>query len=371
MKLYFYMRDRMRRRQRPIYSRLQNLPAAMPLLEGSSRLSLPEPPAGVRFAKRDGDRRRIAVAAPGELTPVSSPGPGPEAAWPGGRVVALSEEAPVRQTASGAAVPAEPGQSLTPRSPNFWLREGHTMEVNSLGMAFVLIPAGVFVMGSPEHESGRYDDEIQHEVTITQSFYLQVTPVTQGQWRAVMGTNPSSFRNGAEDCPVEQVSWHETQQFIRKLNGRKEGSYRLPTEAEWEYAARAGSTTAFANGEISSLFCEHDANLDEAGWYCGNSGWDTHPVGLKTPNDWNLYDMHGNVYEWCQDWYGAYPASPLSDPAGPPSGFRRVMRGGSWFSSAKACRLATRLHMSPNSKTAFIGFRVVASPRQTRQTVKH
>jgi formylglycine-generating enzyme required for sulfatase activity len=284
--------------------------------------------------------------------------------------VALREEASVRQTAPGTAIPQELHRILKPLSPNILLREGHTMEINSLGMAFVLIPAGVFVMGSPEHEPGRYDDEIQHEVTVTQSFYLQVTPVTQGQWRAVMGTNPSSFQDRGEDCPVEQVSWYETQQFIRMLNGRMEGTYRLPTEAEWEYAARAGSTIAFANGEITSLFCDHDANLDDTGWYCGNSGWDTHPVGLKTPNTWGLYDMHGNVYEWCQDWYGSYPTSPLSDPEGPPSGFRKVMRGGSWFSSAKACRLATRLHMSPKSKTAFIGFRVVTCPWYSWRTFK-
>lgn len=373
MKLYFYMRDRMKRRQWPIYSLLQNLPAATPLLEGSSRLSLPEPPAVVRLTRQNGDRRKIAVAALGEPNPVISPGPAPEAATLSGSAVALREspnEALVRQTEPGAAVPREARQILTPFAPNFGLREGQTMEVNSLGMAFVLIPPGVFVMGSPEHEPGRYDDEIQHEVTISQSFYLQVTPVTQGQWRAVMGTNPSSFQNSGEDCPVEQVSWHDTQQFIRRLNGRREGTYRLPTEAEWEYAARAGSTTAFANGEIISLFCDHDANLDDTGWYCGNSGWDTHPVGLKTQNAWDIYDMHGNVYEWCQDWYGSYPTSSLLDPEGPASGFRKVMRGGSWFSSAKACRLATRLHMSPNSKSAFMGFRVVICPRYPRHTLK-
>jgi len=366
MKIYFYLLDKMKRRQWPIYSPLQNLHIATSNVKDNFESSLPEPTSGARIPKNDGHKQEIALAALGEPGSLISQGPVPEATSIFGSVVSPREsnnEESVMQTAPGTAIPHELHKILMPLSPNTLSREGHTVEVNSLGMAFVLIPAGVFVMGSPEYEPGRYDDEIQHEVTITQSFYFQVTLVTQGQWRAVMGTNPASFQDRGEDCPVEQVSWYESQEFIRRINGRREGIYRLPTEAEWEYAARAGSTTAFANGEITSLFCDHDANLDDMGWYCGNSRWDTHPVGLKTPNAWGLYDMHGNVYEWCQDWYGSYPASPLSDTAGPASGHRKVMRGGSWFSSAKTCRLATRLHISPNSKTSFIGFRMVTCPR--------
>jgi formylglycine-generating enzyme required for sulfatase activity len=230
---------------------------------------------------------------------------------------------------------------------------------NSLGMSFGYVPAGTFIMGSPEHEPGRNDDEVPHEVTLTTDFYLQTTPVTQGQWQALMGNNPSGFENCGLDCPVEQVSWHECQEFFNRLNAMEEGAYRLPTEAEWEYAARAGSNTAFARGGITALFCDHDPTLDSLGWYCGNSDRQTHPVAQKVPNARGLYDMHGNVYEWCQDWYGEYPPTPLTDPGGPASGTGRVGRGGSWFSSAKTCRSASRLRMSPDSKTPFLGFRVL------------
>ena len=362
MKIYFYLLDKMKRRQWSIYSPLQNLRIARPNVKDNFESSVPESTSGARILKNDGHKQEIALATLGEPNPLISPGPVTKSTSIFDSVVSPREgnnEESVMQTNPGTAIAHKLRKNLMPLIPNNLSIEGHTMEVNSLGMAFVLIPAGVFVMGSPEYEPGRYDDEIQHEVTITQSFYLQVTPVTQGQWWAVMGTNPSSFQDHGEDCPVEQVSWYESQEFIQRLNDRGEGTYRLPTEAEWEYAARAGSTIAFANGEITSLFCGHDANLDDVGWYCGNSGWDTHPVGLRTPNAWGLYDMHGNLYEWCQDWYGSYPSSPLTDPAGPAFGPGKVMRGGSWFSSAKTCRLATRLHMSPNSKTAFIGFRVV------------
>jgi len=231
--------------------------------------------------------------------------------------------------------------------------------VNSLGMTFVLIPAGTFVMGSPEHEPGRNDDETQHEVTISQSFRLQNTPVTQAQWQTLMGKNLASFIQGGGDCPVDGISWHDCQEFIKKLNAREEGIYRLPTEAEWEYACRAGSAGALPNGELTTLFCDLDPNLDGLGWYCGNSDRHTHPLAHKTPNAWGLYDMHGNVYEWCQDWYGEYSSNLLTNPGGPGSGQRRVVRGGSWFSSAKNCRAAARLGMSPDSKTPYLGFRIL------------
>jgi hypothetical protein len=142
---------------------------------------------------------------------------------------------------------------------------------NSLGMAFINIDPGTFSMGSPEHEPGRNEDETPHDVRLTQAFYLQTTPVTQGQWRALMGSNPAFFINCGDDSPVEQVSWLDCQEFIKNLNALGEGTYRLPTEAEWEYAARAGSQTAFGLGEITVLYCDHDPALDHMGWYCGNS----------------------------------------------------------------------------------------------------
>ena len=240
---------------------------------------------------------------------------------------------------------------------------GHSF-INSLGMKFVLIPAGAFVMGSPSSELGRFDNEIQHQVTISRPFYIQTTEVTQGQWKAIMGYNPSYFKDCGDDCPVEYMTWDELQSFIRRLNA-KEGTnkYRLPTEAEWEYACRAGSRTALANGGIIEEFCGHDPNLDAMGWYCGNSGDRTHRVAQKQPNAWGLYDMHGNVYEWCQDWFDEdYPTGSVIDPAGPPSGSWRVERGGHWGASACLCRSAYRHWMDPEVSANGLGFRLARTP---------
>jgi len=167
---------------------------------------------------------------------------------------------------------------------------------NSLGQEFKLIPPGTFSMGSPSDEPGRGIGEDQHQVTLSTSFYMMTTEVTQAQWEAVMGSNPSYF-SGCPTCPVEWVSWDDVQSYITKMNLRGEGTYSLPTEAQCEYAARAGSTTAFANGEITELVCEYDPKLDAIGWYCYNSDSKTHAVGQKSPNAWGLYDMSGNVME--------------------------------------------------------------------------
>lgn len=255
---------------------------------------------------------------------------------------------------------------------------------NSLGMTFVYIPPGTFMMGSPSNEPGRDDDEIQHRVTLTRGFYLQATEVTQGQWKAVMGVNPSQFRNCGDDCPVEMLAWHDVQEFIRRLDKRASGSrYRLPTEAEWEYACRAGSSTAIYTGDLRILGKRNAPALNAIAWYGGNScvdypggsncsGWkerqyscskcSPHPVGQKEPNAWGLYDMIGNMYEWCQDWYGKYPSGALTDPTGPVSGTRRVSRGGSWDYHARSCRSANRNHFSPRYKKYYLGFRLVREP---------
>lgn len=230
--------------------------------------------------------------------------------------------------------------------------QGETF-TNSLGMNFVLIPAGTFMMGSPSDELGRRKDELQHKVTITKSFYLQSTEVTQRQWREIMGSNPSRFKDCGDNCPVEQVSWDDAQEFIVKLNER-EGTdkYRVPTEAEWEYACRAGSTTKFCFGDDETKLSAH-------AWYYDNSGPRFHPVGQKKPNAWGLYDVHGNVREWCQDRYGFYPSSPVTDPTGPSSGtFRRVFRGGSWGGYAGLCRSALRRWGDPGGPAYDLGFRV-------------
>jgi formylglycine-generating enzyme required for sulfatase activity len=229
---------------------------------------------------------------------------------------------------------------------------------NSQEMSLVYIPSGSFVMGSPEDEPGRNHDEKQYEVTLNRGFYLQSTPVTQRQWQSVTGDNPTSSSAGG-DYPVENVSWHECQVFIQKLNLLGEGVYRLPTEAEWEYACRAGGAAALGDRELTALFCEYDPFIDAVAWYCGNSDKHSHPVALKNPNPWDLYDMHGNVMEWCQDWYGEYPAGAATDPAGPPAGVGKVIRGGSWFNSAKNCRAACRAKRAPTSRSPYLGLRLV------------
>ena len=235
---------------------------------------------------------------------------------------------------------------------------------NSLGMTFILLPAGTFTMGSPSNEPGRNSDEgPQHQVTLTQPFYMQTTEVTQAQWETEMGSNPSYF-SGCPTCPVEQVSWEDVQVFLRYMNARGEGTYDLPTEAQWEYAARAGSTTAFYNGGITETGSEYDPNLDAIGWYTYNSGSETHPVGQKVPNSWGLYDMSGNVYELCRDWFSRYDSSPSTDPTGPSTGTSRVRRGGSWSYNAERSRSANRSSSSPGNRYSGIGFRLVLSPGQ-------
>ncbi len=231
---------------------------------------------------------------------------------------------------------------------------------NSLDMAFKLIPAGTFTMGSPLDELGRDSYETQHQVTLSQPFYMHTTEVTQPQWVSVMGSNPS-YNSTCSDCPVELVSWNDVQTFITELNTWGEGTYRLPTEAEWEYAARAGTTTALANGDITVTDCSYDPNLNVMGWYCYNSS-STQSVAQKNPNAWGLYDMHGNVWEWCQDWFGTYPSDSVTDPTGPISGSTRVPRGGSYSSDAWYCRSAFRGGYDPIDRYRHLGFRLVRNP---------
>ncbi len=233
---------------------------------------------------------------------------------------------------------------------------------NSLGMEFVYIEPGEFMMGSPPDEPDRFNNERRHKVRLTNGFYMQTTEVTQGQWKAVMGSNPSDFSSCGDDCPVETVSLNDAQRYIEKLNGRGGGrQYRLPTEAEWEYAARAGTDTPFSFGECLST---NDANYDGddplEGCPKGKDRGKPVPVGGLKANAWGLYDMHGNVWEWCRDWYDDYPDGPVIDPTGPADGAFRVIRGGSWILSAGNCRSAYRLHHSPDIRFNFLGFRALA-----------
>jgi formylglycine-generating enzyme required for sulfatase activity len=243
---------------------------------------------------------------------------------------------------------------------------------NSIGMRLVLVPAGEFLMGSPNSDKDAETDENPpHRVLITRPFYLGATEVTQDQYRAVTGANPSYFR-GSDDLPVENVSWDEAVAFCNRLSER-EGlkpyyesgtwgpsggdGYRLPTEAEWEYACRAGSRARFNFGD-------NEANLGEYAWFERNSYGKTHPVGHKRPNAFGLYDMHGNVWEWCWDGYEKtyYANSPGADPPGPSQAAHRVIRGGSWSRYQLLCRSARRNWKGPDLGDNFLGFRVARVP---------
>lgn len=221
----------------------------------------------------------------------------------------------------------------------------------------VLIPAGSFIMGSDEaKEDGTasyyYSPEWpQRHVTITQSFYMGIYPVTQEQYEHVMGENPSHFEGSRH--PVERVSWEEAVEFCRRLSELTGKAVHLPTEAQWEYACRAGSTTSYYYGD-------EWWELDEHGWY-GILQRSTHPVGEKRPNAWGLYDMHGNVWEWCTDWYGLYDENETVDPTGPDDHIVRVMRGGCWNSQHSHCRSASRSYNYPHARTSTCGFRIVVN----------
>jgi len=220
---------------------------------------------------------------------------------------------------------------------------------NSIGMKFKLIPAGKFTMGGGDEA---------HEVTLTKPFMLGTYEVTQAQYQQVMGTNPSNFKGASN--PVEQVNWHDAVEFCRKLSKRPAEKaagrvYRLPTEAQWEYACRAGTTTKYSFGDDVS-------QLGDYAWFWETPSRTTHPVGSKLPNAWRLHDMHGNVREWCQDWYGAYPDLAVTDPSGAGSGSYRVRRGGSWGNNAELCRSANRDPREPSFRYDSTGFRVSLSP---------
>ena len=248
------------------------------------------------------------------------------------------------------------------------------------GMEFVWVPAGEFLMGSTSALADD-DERPRTRVRISRGFYLGKYEVTQGQWQAVMGSNPSGFDECGSDCPVETVSWEDAQEFIGKLNAAAGGNrYRLPTEAEWEYAARAGSRTETPAGDLSILGMNNAPLLDGIAWYGGNSGvsyaagydcsdWGekqhassrcgTHPVGRKAPNAWGLHDMLGNVWEWVEDWKGDYPGGAVTDPRGPGSGSKRVTRGGSWADGAGYCRASARINISPGYRNFHLGFRLL------------
>lgn len=231
---------------------------------------------------------------------------------------------------------------------------------NLIGMKFIRLPAGSFLMGSPETEIRRNKNEIRHKVTLTRPFYLQTTEVTQQQWADVMGTYPSHFENCGMDCPVENVRYSNVEEFIKRLNKMDNTThYRLPTEAEWEYAARAGSYSAFFNGPMI-VEGDYSTNsyLASMGWYYRNSRQAPHRVAQKTPNAWGFYDMHGNVWEWCSDWQRPYPFHSETDPKGAVFARAKIRRGGSWAHYPEYCRSAYRSWFDPEDTKPEIGFRM-------------
>jgi formylglycine-generating enzyme required for sulfatase activity len=217
-----------------------------------------------------------------------------------------------------------------------------------INLDMVLIPAGKFKMGSPASEKGRRDDETQHEVTLTNLFYMGKYEVTQEQWEAVMGNNPSNGAIGAK-LPVTTVSWHDCQEFIKKLNAKTSGGYRLPTEAEWEYSCRAGTNTAYSFGDNLT---KADANYVDS-WIEKSLA-----VGSYKPNAFGLYDMHGNVWEWCEDWHAEYPTGAVTDPKGPSTGNGLVLRGGSFGGLVLTVRSSCRIFDQPSNRYCAFGFRL-------------
>lgn len=230
-------------------------------------------------------------------------------------------------------------------------------------MEMIYVAPGSFTMGSPETEDGHEGDETQHRVTLTKGYWLGKYEVTQRQWESVMGENPSRFKGS--DRPVEQVSWEDCQRFIAKVDAAARqqfgGGARLPTEAEWEYACRAGTTTAYSWGNaLNGDKANCDGNNPCGTAVKGRYRQETADVGSYSPNDWGFYDMHGNVYEWCNDRYGSY-GGDATNPTGAASGEDRVLRGGSWFSLARFCRSARRLGNGPGYRNYFYGFRLCCS----------
>ena len=271
------------------------------------------------------------------------------AQFPDGVFRALAENrlaelsAPVGdRPAGGAGLPASRAQPAADRDAPPRAGESRMFD----GMEFVWVPAGEFRMGSTSPEAHN-DEQPVTQVRISRGFWMGKHEVTQSEWQRVTGTNPSEFF-GCGLCPVEEVSWNDAREFIGRLNGRAGGNrYRLPTEAEWEYAARAGTTG------------DRYGNLDAIAWYRDNSGNRTHPVGQKAPNAWGLHDMLGNVWEWVADRYGDYPGGVVTDPRGPVSGSYRVCRGGGWIYRARYGRASARDLDGPGIRFDFLGFRLL------------
>lgn len=234
----------------------------------------------------------------------------------------------------------------TPPSPT---GNNDSITVNGVSFKMVKVEGGTFMMGAPASDAEAYSDEVpQHSVTLSE-YYIAETEVTQALWQAVMGSNPSNFQY--PDRPVEEVSWNDCKTFIAKLNEMTDKNFRLPTEAEWEYAARGGKNSLGYKFSGSN-------NVDDVAWYTDNCGDETHAVKTKAPNELGLYDMTGNVLEWCNDWMAAYTADAVTNPQGPSAGFKRVLRGGSLYNDARRLRVTRRAEYNPTFTDYSVGFRL-------------
>ena len=242
------------------------------------------------------------------------------------------------------------GNNITFKIRAVPLSSNQTFTVNGVSFTMVFVEGGTFTMGatSEQGDDADYDEKPTHSVTLS-DYYIGETEVTQALWKAVMGSNPSYFEG--DNLPVEQVSYNDVKEFITKLNQKTGKTFRLPTEAEWEYAARGGKKSKGYKYSGSN-------NIDDVAWYYENSNNKTHPVKTKRPNELGIYDMSGNVWEWCSDNYGAYSSSSQTNPTGPSSGSYRVYRGGSWYFNARGCRVSHRSGFNPSSRFNSLGFRL-------------
>jgi formylglycine-generating enzyme required for sulfatase activity len=285
--------------------------------------------------------------------------------------VSVEEKIPAQPSDSTAEVPTNNSSTDTLRnssdsSVTINIKSGKTagermtLKISNVEYAFRWCPAGSFMMGSPESEEERWENETQHRVTLSNGFWMQETEITQEQWESITGNNPSKFKGSP--LPVERVSWIDCQGYVSKLNNVVSSGYKfsLPTEAQWEYACRAGTSTPFNFGSVLN---GNKANC--AGNYPYGTGtkgkyWEmTTTVGSYSANGWGVYDMHGNVWEWCRDWYGDYPSGNVTDPTGVNNGSHRVSRGGSWCSNARSCRSTYRNYYMPTFRDSNLGCRLV------------
>jgi formylglycine-generating enzyme required for sulfatase activity len=269
-------------------------------------------------------------------------------------------QAPIKEPDLFLSAPAQPKEPVA--AHELELLNTRTFDLgNGINLEMVPIPAGTFMMGSPDSEAGRSSDETHHKVTISKPFYLGKYQVTQAQWQQVMGNNPSRFQ-GDKFLSVENVSWADTKAFCLKLKEITRASFGIPTEAQWEYACRAGTTTPFHFGsQLNGRQANCDGTVPYGTDTKGPNLEKTAPVGKYPANAWGLHDMHGNVWEWCADWYGDYPTGSVTNPIGLPAGSLRVSRGGGWFNGAVRCRSAVRRGIIPSFRDGILGFRLVLS----------